>query len=241
MVFTYTNTWFVFVRTWWLVHCWLVGGLVGWLVGWLIGFSFWFCWWGIATSCLWGPFCCRKQRTCGHFQQEITTEACMISWFLAWEHDHAMTYLWVLPEKLASRTRDPLSKKTCRVTIGHAILLEIIWFICLYLLSWWFFTFYHSQATIFHHHLGRYLVTFSRHFFQQIQVCLRTFLDPVGSKGRFVPIKILAPRITLLAIGYYIGASAKLVLSHRISLGALVTTINATFFAFFFFGFLGTS
>ena len=37
-----------------------------------------------------------------------------------------------------------------------------------------------------------------------------------------------SPRITLLAIGFYIGASAKMVLSHRISLGALVTTINAT-------------
>lgn len=36
----------------------------------------------------------------------------------------------------------------------------------------------------------------------------------------------LIPWITLLAIGFYIGASAKMVLSHRISLGALVTTIN---------------
>ena len=32
----YTNTWFVFVRTWWLVHCWLVGWLIDWLIGWLV-------------------------------------------------------------------------------------------------------------------------------------------------------------------------------------------------------------
>ncbi|CAL1148949.1 unnamed protein product [Cladocopium goreaui] len=36
----------------------------------------------------------------------------------------------------------------------------------------------------------------------------------------------LIPWITLLAIGFYIGASAKMVLGGRISLGALVTTIN---------------
>ena len=40
----------------------------------------------------------------------------------------------------------------------------------------------------------------------------------------------------MLAIGFYIGASAKMVLSHRISLGALVTTINATFLSILLFG-----
>ena len=36
----------------------------------------------------------------------------------------------------------------------------------------------------------------------------------------------LIPWITLLAIGFYIGGSAQMVLGGRISLGALVTTIN---------------